>query len=209
MRRMLDERFDDPRTALGHAAYRPRAPLDDLVEFFWAADSYVARAPRERVLPTGAQALVIHLGESPMRLYVGEHATEFAGASAAIVCGARSNPLVIGTALGPTAGVHFKPGGARRFFDVSADGIAEQVVTLEALWGPTGRALRERLVEAPTHRERVRVLEEALLERARGPRDMSPALRMSLRAFDQPDLASVAEVNRQTGLSPKRLLALF
>jgi AraC-like DNA-binding protein len=52
-------------------------------------------------------------------------------------------------------------------------------------------------------------LEVFLLERARHPFERSPALRVALQAFEVPSLSSVAEVNRLTGLSPKRLNALF
>ncbi|WPB73659.1 AraC family transcriptional regulator [Archangium violaceum] len=192
-----------------HALYCPRAPLDRLVDFFWVSNAHVAQAPRERVLPTGAQALVVHLGESPMRIYPDERTSEPAELSGAILCGARQSPLLIGTAFGSTVGVHFKPGGARPFFDVPADAMAEQTVSLEALWGTSARSLRERLMEAPTPVERVRLLEALLLERVRRSFDLGPALRASLLAFEEPTLTSVAEVNRRTGLSPKRLLALF
>jgi AraC-like DNA-binding protein len=48
-----------------------------------------------------------------------------------------------------------------------------------------------------------------LLGQARGSLEQRHALRASLAAFEESDLESVAEVNRRTGLSPKRLLALF
>lgn len=191
-----------------HALRRPEAPLDRLVAFVWASDDYVAQAPRERVLPTGGQSLVIHLGESPVRIYEDERAAE-AETFDAILCGARQRPLIIGTALGPTVGAHFKPGGARAFFDVPADALAGETVSLEALWGAQARSLRERLVEAASPRERARLLEAFLARRVRRSFELHPALRASLEAFEELDLASVAEVNRRTGLSPKRLSALF
>jgi AraC-like DNA-binding protein len=192
-----------------HGYYPARAPLDGLVEFFWAADAYVAEAPRERVLPTGAHAIVIHLAAAPMRIYASEDANAPASAVHAVLCGARSSPLIIGTEMGPTVGIHFKPGGARPFFDVPADATTGQAVSLEDVWGPSSRALRERLLAAPTAAARVGILEAALLARARRPLELSPALRAALGAFEDPALPSVAEVNRRTGLSPKRLAALF
>jgi AraC-like DNA-binding protein len=125
------------------------------------------------------------------------------------LCVARISPLIIGPSLGPTVGVKFRPGGALPFFDVPADALADQTLSLEALWGTSSRSLRERLMEAPTAAERVHLLETALLQSARRSFELSPALRVSLSAFEEPDLPSVAEVNRRTGLSPKRLLALF
>lgn len=191
-----------------HVAYRPPAPLGTFVDFFWAADEYVARTPRERVLPSGSHALVIVLGARPVHIYDSEAASAAVASRGAILCGTRQTPLIIGTSFGPTVGVHFKPGGARPFFDVRADALTEQAVPLEALWGAAVGSLREQLEEAPTLRERMRILESVLLARARSL-NLAPALRLALEAFEDPLLESVAEVNRRTELSPKRLAALF
>jgi AraC-like DNA-binding protein len=194
--------------AVDHVYYRPPAPLDTLIEFIWAADGYPAQAPRERVLPSGAAALVIHLDAQPMRVFGDEHTREPALASCAFFGGARQTPLILDTALGATVGVHFLPGGARPFFDLPADAVAELALPLETLWGASVESLRAQLFEARPPLARVHVLRAALLARMRSF-ELPSALRLSLAAFEEPDLLSVAEVNRRTGLSPKRLLALF
>lgn len=195
--------------AVDYVYHRPPAPLDALIEFMWAASGYPARAPRERVLPSGAAALVIHLEARPMRVYPDECASEPVAASGAMFCGPRQRPLILDTALGPTVGVHFRPGGARPFFDIPSDAVAEQSIPLETLWGPAARTLRDRLMEATSQTERVHVLQAALLARVRRSLTLCPTLQLSFAAFDDPQLVSVAEVNRRTGLSPKRLLSLF
>lgn len=192
-----------------HAVYRPTAPLDRLIDFLWVADDYQSQTPRERVLPTGSQALVVLLGASAVRIYDSCDAAPPVEAAGAVVCGARQTPLIIGTSLGPTVGVHFKPGGARAFFDTPAEGLAERAVCLEDLWGRGAHALREQLLDAAEPAAQVRVLEAFLLERAAHVVELPAVLRAALAAFDEPGLTSVAEVNRRTGLSPKRLLALF
>lgn len=76
-----------------HVAYTPPAPLATFVDFFWAADEYVARAPRERVLPSGSNALVIVLGSRPVHIYDSEAASAPIAVSGAILCGTRQTPL--------------------------------------------------------------------------------------------------------------------
>ena len=198
--------------AMSHMMYQPGPPLDGLVDFFWTAECYVASTPRERILPSGTVSLVIHLEPRPVRIYSGSGADdlESINTSGLALCGARTTPMVIGAeSLGATIGIHFKPGGNGPFFDVPAEEFAEQVVPLEALWGATATRLRERLMEATSSLARVRLMQEALLQRARRPFAQPAALRESLHAFEQSELESVAEVNRRTGLSPKRLLALY
>lgn len=169
----------------------------------------MAAAPRERVLPNGATALVVHLRSEPVPIFADDPATQLVTAGA-VLCGPRVSPLVIGTEfLGATVGVHFKPGGARPFFDVPASDISERVVSLEDVWGPSARLLREQLVDARSPEARVEILEAALLERACRALESPAALELSLSSFEESTLNSVAEVNRRTGLSPKRLLALF
>lgn len=199
-----------PAAVGNHAFFQPRPPLDQLVDFLWVAKIYSAQAQRERVLPSGALALVINLGAERFDMYEHDDAPEPLDFPSAILCGGRARPLVIGTSvLGSTIGVHFKPGGARPFFDVPAGALEEHVVSLEAVWGAAGTALRAQLLEAPTDAARVTILEDALLERARGPLAMPPLLRAALAAFEDQSLASVADVRARFDLSAKRLLQLF
>ena len=193
-----------------HALYRPCPPLRELVEFFWVSERYTAaRTARERVLPSGAQVVVFHLADHPVRIWASEEGPEATFVHEAAVCGVRQRPLLLDTVLGPTVGVHFKPGGARPFFDGPAAELADRVVSLDTLWGPEARLLRERLAEETSPVARVRALEEDLLRRAARRRQPGHALRASLRALEEPSLASIAEVRSRTGLSPKRLSALF
>lgn len=192
---------------IGHVLYRPGAPLDAFVDFIWVAERYVAATPRERILPSGALAIVINLAAPRFHTYDSDAAP--VDLPPAVVCGPRARPLVIDTStMLTTVGVHFKPGGARAFVG-AADALEEQFVPLESLWGRAAATLRERLLETPAALARARLVETALLGFVRGSTETSPALRGSLAAFDEEGLCSVEEVRNRFGLSPKRLLALF
>ena len=194
---------------MNHAYFRPLPPLDTFVDFFWATAHYEARTPRERVLPSGSAAIVVHLAPHSMRVARADSA-DLISVGGAVLCGARTSPLVLDTsALGPTVGIHFKAGGLRPFFDVNAEEVAEQATSLEALWGPVVRTLQDQLQAQPSHLQRARLMEQFLLGQARRRLEHRHALRESLSLFEARELKSVAEVNRRTGLSSKRLLALF
>jgi AraC-like DNA-binding protein len=198
-----------PARLAGHVVHRPRPPLDALVEFIWIAEGYVAATPRERILPSGALALVFNLGSPRFHAYDEDASAVPLDLPPAVVCGARARPLVIDTSRAlSTMGVHFKPGGARPFVG-PADALEDRIVPLDAIWGRAADSLRERVLEASTTDARVALVEEALLRSAESAMELPPALRLSLAAFDEQGLPSVEEVRRRSGLSPKQLIALF
>jgi hypothetical protein len=117
-----------------HVFFRPRPPLDALVEHVWATDGYAARTPRERVLPSTEPGIAIHLETRPLRIYASEDATAPATVSDAVLCGGRTAPTILDTSvLGATVGVMFKAGGARQLLDVPPDVLGEGITPLEAI----------------------------------------------------------------------------
>lgn len=189
---------------------RPAPALHDLIHCLWASDAYAARESRERVLPSGAVRIVIHIEERPLQLYEEERSLEPSRFLGGVLAGARTTPLVIGTiGLGATLGVDFQPGGIRHFLGCAADAVAEQIVPLDAIWGRSASLLREQLLATPGASKRLELLERFLRQRVRGGLQRPATLREALIAFEQSELKSVADVNRRTGLSPRRLSALF
>jgi hypothetical protein len=77
-------------------------------------------------------------------------------------------------------GVNFRPGGAFQFLGLPAGELQDGYATLETLWGPRGRRLRERLLDAPSVGIRFRILERALL--AKMARPLHPRLSPLRRA---------------------------
>ncbi len=109
-------------------------------------------------------------------------------------------------------GVSFRAGSARAVFGVPASELADRHVTVDELWGSSGRDLRERLAAAPTPAAAFALLELALLAHLRR-RSLSPphpavvhALRVSA---DRNPLTRVAQLQRETGYSAKHFSALF
>jgi AraC-like DNA-binding protein len=115
---------------------------------------------------------------------------------------------VVGAAHTLMMGVHSKPGGAVPFLGVAAGELGATCAPLDALWGRSAADLRCRLLEAGSREARFRVLESFLLAKAR-KLERHPAAALAVKRFDDLELRSVAEVNERTGLSPKRLIALF
>lgn len=190
--------------------HRPGPPLGDFISCIWLSEERRESPSRERVLPTGVLSLVFNLGEDRFDVYGPDERDPLAPLPGALVSGARSVPFAMALpAHGRALGVRFKPGRAVPFLGVSAGDLEGKLVPLDALWGGFAARLREQLQEATEAHARIRLIEAFLLTRAKDARPAHPRLTLALEAFEDLQLRSVTEVNARTGLSPKRLLALF
>jgi AraC-like DNA-binding protein len=163
-------------------------------------DDYTAPKARERILPTGTVDIVINLRGAGT-------SGQFPGI---VVYGAQSEYRVIETPPGLSVmGIHFKPGGALPFLGVPAGELQDIRVSLDVLWGRDGAILHERLLGAPSHPQRFRLLETALLSRLKRPWERHRTVEFALNRFNGPEPQAVSHVLEQTDLSPKRFIALF
>jgi AraC-like DNA-binding protein len=204
-----------PAEAPGFLArtYVPGPPLGALIEKLWLYEGYTVGHARERLLPMGTMELVINLREDESRVY--DPRTGLALPSrvqrGALLCGAHSESFIIDTDEQQSViGVHFKPGGAAPFLGVPAGELHNRQVGLEDLWGGAAPALRERLVATKSPEAKLRVLERALLARAKRPPAMRPEVGFALGAFAAPDdPMRVRDVVAELGWSPRRFIRCF
>jgi AraC-like DNA-binding protein len=177
--------------------YTPRAPLDDVVDFFWMYEGYTAPHQREQVMPVPTLDVVFTLDSS--------------GRALSGVSGARSKAFLLDTSLPFSAiGIHFRPGGGCPFFGVPAGELHNQTVSLDTLWRAFATTVSDQLWEARSAEARFLILERALLARAQGQFDRHPAVARAVALFDRSHGAlSVGHVVRRTGVSQRHLVELF
>ena len=177
---------------------RPGPPLSDFVDFFWTYDGYVPPLAQERLLPTGTMELVFTRAAD--------------GGAASGIAGPRSEfaPLETSQPFSVIA-VHFRPGGGFPFFGVPTAELHNSNLTLAMVWGRDAAIVRDRLWEATSPVQRFRILEHALLTRARrGSLDRHPGVRYALRVFEGSNgTCKVSDVVHRIGLSSRRLVELF
>ena len=191
-------------------AYRPAAPLDAIVERIWWSERARPSTTWEHHLPSGRAQLVIALHEEPIawsaRLGSEPHAW-----IAGVVHGPQASYYVAGPKpRGSVMGVSFRPGMAAFVLGVSACDLVERHVTLDDLWGASGRCLHDRLACAATPHAALGLLESALVARVRASPSLHPAVAHALRACERDaPLTRVAQMQRETGYSPRHFVALF
>lgn len=188
----------------------PSPPLSGIVELFWSCEGGTPPHTLERVRPTGTMQLIVNLGDGELRVYDRQDHRLSRSFGRAMVSGPRAVFAVIDTASqASTVGVHFKPGGARRFLGLPADALRDAAAPLDALWGARAAALRDRLGEAATAEARFALLERALLAQGRGAAPRHPAVELALAAFGRRPTPAVKQVGDRTGLSQRRFIQLF
>ncbi|MDN4526375.1 helix-turn-helix transcriptional regulator [Fictibacillus sp. NE201] len=155
--------------------------------------------------------LIINLGEDLIKVYNQKNHKRFKSLRGSLISGPHSNFTVIDTACQVSSmGVHFKPGGAFPFFNLPANELRNEHISLEVLWGTSANEIREQLLEVETPIEKFKLLERYLMDRMIQPVLHHPAVVFALRKF-QPSANQwkVANVTEQISLSSRRFIQVF
>lgn len=196
---------------VGPQLHRPRPPLADYVDYFgyWARDT--GDPHRSRALPRGAATIIIDVsGRSSVDFYAADGQTRLT-VPPAFVAGAGVTSYVTHIDAAQTVmTIHFRPGGALPFAGIPLGELENSCVGVGELWGNDGAVLRERLIAASSAASRFALLESFLLSRMlRDDRRCHPAVPAVLGRVERRPSLRVADVLELTGLSSKRLTALF
>lgn len=186
---------------------RPAAPLDAFVDVLWWSRRTEPLAASEHILPSGTCQLVIALHDAPIAWAAAKPEASWQPWTGGIVHGPQSTYYRAGPKpAGAVVGAAFRPGAAGATLVVPAEELLDLHVTIDELWGKSGRALHERLTSTAGPRAALALLERALTARIRMPLLMHPAVAHALRhACSQP----IEQVRKQTGYSHRHFVALF
>lgn len=194
-----------------YCTHRPGPPLDRFVEQLWYWEGIPPAHAKDRLMPRGTSGLMINLAEDETRLYTGAGDDVVQRMRGAVLVGAYARYFVIDTReQRANVGVAFRPGGTWPFFDPAGDELQNEHVSLRDLWGSAGETLRERIVAAPTPRDKLLLLEAELLARAIRPLQRRAEVDFALsRLADPPPDYSIAMLSEHVGLSARRFTRLF
>jgi AraC-like DNA-binding protein len=175
----------------------PAIALSPWVDMLWSYEGYAPPHARERLLPTGTMSLVFK--------------RDLEGRTASNVAGPRSEFSLLETSRPfSIIGVHFRPGGGHPFFGMPCGELHNLAVPLDMLWGHSAASVTDRLWETNVADERLRIVEQALIERLRGSTNRHPAVDYALRRFtDSNGRCPVSEVVRRVALSERRFVDVF
>lgn len=193
-----------------YLTHTPSYPLSQFVESFW----YGENAPDhvfERLLPNGDTDIVINLRDATLRIYDPSNLITPRCFIGPVLSGPHSRYYVIDTSQQSSLiGIQFRPGGAYPLIGDSPEQLHNRQVALEDLWGKSATELQTRLMDAPTHEMRFRILEDALLNRLKRTLVPHPAVALGVSVFtNYHGASSIAIVAERAGLSSRRFIELF
>jgi len=201
--------------------YRPPAPLDRYVEWLWWSQRDLPQLYCEHMLPSASTQLIFALHDEAytwQRKSSDQSSTDGSSTDESstvctrgIVHGPQWSYFVSGPKpCGAIAGVSFRTGAAGAVLGVPITEITDRHVSIDALWGASGRSMRQRLLDADEPMAIFRALEQGLVSRLTRPLLIHPAVAHALADPVQGwGFTRISNVQRHTGYSPKHFISLF
>ncbi len=188
--------------------YRPGPPLDAFVACFWWSRRDRPDPHTEHMLPSGNAQLIFALHDASFACSPSSTSDDPLVWTRGIVHGPQWGYYRAGPKPGgAVVGVAFRPGMAGPVLGMPAAELAGRHVPLDALWGPRGGEVRERLLDAGDPAEVFRVLERDLTTRIERSLLMHPAVAAALAQGRR--RSWVADAHRDSGYSARHFIALF
>ncbi|MCP3980305.1 MAG: AraC family transcriptional regulator [bacterium] len=189
--------------------HRCGPPLDRFVELVTYYADYQPTHRMEKLLPDGAVEIVIDLTDTPKRMF-NHDLTEQRSFRNAWISGMRRGWILIEAAPGSSMVViRFRPGGAYPFLGFSVDGITDTVDPLDDVLGRATASLRDRVLSAETHPDKMAAVEKWLLERATGRLESHAAVEYVTQRLFAPAGIRISDLVDEVGYSQRYLTGLF
>lgn len=190
--------------------HRPTAPLNAAVDCIWWSSRSDDSRVSEHMLPSGKAHLIFSLHNAPITWAPPDRHKDLRSWTRGIVHGPQSSYYVTGPKpKGRVIGVSFNVGMAGAILGVPLDELQDRHVCIEDIWGSRALELRERLATASTPQAAIDLLERDLIARMQRPLLLHPAVAQALRPALLNSAVRVADIQQQSGYSPRHFIELF
>jgi AraC-like DNA-binding protein len=192
-----------------YTRYIPSPPLDSYITCLYCPNGPIAY-PCEKILPMPSLDLKVNFGDA-FPVYDGKQSEPLAACAESWCVGLWNTYHIVNWPINRQyLGVVFKPGGAYPFLQLPLSELHNQVVSLDAIWGPFAAEIREQLYAAPTKQTRFVLFEQFLCARLQ---EVPPGLKTVRYAIGQiarqHGVVSIRDLSDQIGMSQKHLIAQF
>lgn len=188
--------------------FRPHPHLASVVQCYWTLRGRGPAGGVERVIPDGATELVLHFGESFLRIDgVGRRERQ----SRALFAGQLTEHVLLepSTTIDIVA-VRFQPGGAGAFMGAPMEELADEIQDLAIVGVPRDASLLARVGEFDDTRGRLAALERELLDRIDPTVGVDPVVAyVAARLTESGGTCSLDALAAECGLGARQLLRRF
>jgi len=205
---------------VNYKTYKPGGDLDTLIRCYWTLESSGEDKPeRQTIVPDGCMEMIFHYGDLYRQFIANSHSIV---QPRCFVIGQLTQPLEI-EPTGKTGifSVRFHPNGFLPFATVPIKEMENKAIPLEQLFGNTGKALGQDILDASTADERIKLMEHFLLRKLTDARTIDHLVKSTVETILSANgQLSIDEVSKQIkttrrqlerkfssaiGLSPKQL----
>ncbi len=188
---------------------KPSERLAAFVKCYWSIEYHnsVAAEP-EPIVPDGCIEIVFDLADR-FRQYDAFGDSEIQ--PEVLIAGQQK----AGVLIGPTGnvslfGVRFWPAGARHFFESDVNEFSGRIIDLSLIWGPSVRLVAERLAEAGSFAQKVRIVEMELISRLHERHGSQTAVDHAISLIMAgAGLSSIPKIARMAAISERSLERKF
>jgi AraC-like DNA-binding protein len=189
------------------ASLAPRGRLAPYVGSFYAYEEH-GTAFRRRELPDGSAVLIFNLGK-PLRVENPGGAKDVFGEGQGFFSGASATYAITETDGAQTgAQIKLTLFGARLFLGRPLGEFGDALIAPREAIGRAGAELGDRIADARSQEERVRLLAEAVVQRLHSDKAIAPELAFAFQRLNLSDIR-IADLAREIGTSRERFSKAF
>jgi len=205
---------------MNYQVYDPTPTLQPFVKCFWTLEDKSWKKPnKQRVIPDGCMEMIIHYGDLYNQYFEdGSHITQ----PRSFIFGQITSYIEIApTGTTGLVAARFLPEGLISFLPIPISSLENKAVSLEKIFGAKGKMLEETIVSASDNTQRIKLIEEFLMEILKEPQVIDTITRACVEEIFQSQgqaavikLAQKVNINRRNmerrfaaaiGMSPKQL----
>jgi hypothetical protein len=192
-----------------HQIFKPNSDLATLVKFYWSLESPKEETPvRNTIVPDGCMKLIFHYGD----LY--KHYPEERKGIYLPKCfliGQLTKPYEVEpTEDTGTFFVCFHPNGFFPFATASIKGMENTAVPLDKLFGKNGQEMADKILDADSTAERIKIIESFLFNRLRDTETVDRIVKSTVETILEANgQFSVNELSKQNNIDRRQLVRKF
>lgn len=204
---------------MNYTQYDAVEELRSFVKCYWSLESTANPVPeRQRIVPDGCMEMIFHYGDLYQQYAADGQATL---QPRCFVFGQITVPLEIApTGVSGIIAARFQPDGFFPFSSIPLPAMNDRAVPLTELFGAEGLSLEEQVLQSPSNKERIQIIESFLLKKLEAEDAILRVSRSAVEALLESrgqntihELAAQLQVNRRqlerkfstaTGMSPKQ-----